>query len=129
MSHRGIEANPDKIRAIEEMKPPRKLKDIQRLTGCLAALGRFIARLGEKALPFFKLMKKTGEIKWTPEADEAFAALKRYITSPPVMVAPRTREPLLLCLAATPRTASAVLVAEREGPPLKKKASKSKPKP
>ncbi|KAM0867188.1 hypothetical protein ACQ4PT_042180 [Festuca glaucescens] len=83
VSHRGIEANPDKIHAIEEMKPLRKLKDIQRLTGCLAALGRFIARLGEKALPFFKLMKKTGEFKWTPEADEAFAALKRYLTSPP----------------------------------------------
>ncbi|KAM0897262.1 hypothetical protein ACQ4PT_022702 [Festuca glaucescens] len=129
VSHRGIEANPDKIRAIEEMKPPRKLKDIQRLTGCLAALGCFIARLGEKALPFFKLMKKTGEFKWTLEADEAFAALKRYLTSPPVMVAPRTRETLLLYLAAIPRTASAVLVAEREGPPLKNKESKSKPKP
>jgi hypothetical protein len=85
VSHRGIEAKPDKIRAIEEIKPPQKLKDIQRLTGCLAALGRFIACLGEKAMPFFKLMKKSGEFKWTPEADEAFATLKRYLTSPPVM--------------------------------------------
>ena len=40
VSHRGIEANPDKIRAIEEMQPPRCLKDVQRLTGCMAALGR-----------------------------------------------------------------------------------------
>jgi hypothetical protein len=114
VSHRGIEANPDKVKAIEEMRPPRNLKEMQRLAGCMAALGRFIARSGEKALPFFKLMKRTGKFEWTPEADKAFAELKRYLTSPPIMVAPTFREPLLLYIAATPRTASAVLVAERD---------------
>jgi hypothetical protein len=80
----------------------------------MAALGRFIARSGEKALPFFKLMKRTGKFEWTPEADKAFAELKRYLTSPPIMVAPTFCEPLLLYIAATPRTASVVLVAERD---------------
>jgi hypothetical protein len=80
----------------------------------MAALGRFIARSGEKALPFFKLMKRTGKFEWTPEADKAFTELKRYLTSPPIMVGPTLREPLLLYIAATPRTASAVLVAERD---------------
>jgi hypothetical protein len=112
VSHRGIEANPDKVKAIEEMRPPRNLKEMQRLTGCMAALGRFIARSGEKALPFFKLMKHTGMFEWTPEANKAFIELKRYLMSPPIMVAPTFREPLLLYIAATPRTASAVLVAE-----------------
>jgi hypothetical protein len=78
----------------------------------MAALGRFIARSGEKALPFFKLMKHTGKFEWTPEADKAFAELKRYLTSPPIMVAPMFRKPLLLYIAATPRTPSVVLVAE-----------------
>jgi hypothetical protein len=78
----------------------------------MAALGCFIARSGEKALPFFKLMKRTGKFEWTPEADKAFAELKRYLTSPPIMVAPTLREPLLLYIAATQGTASAVLVAE-----------------
>jgi hypothetical protein len=59
VSHRGIEANPDKVKAIEEMHPPRNLKEMQCLAGCMAALGRFIVRSGEKALPFFKLMKRT----------------------------------------------------------------------
>jgi hypothetical protein len=80
----------------------------------MAALGRFIARSGEKALPFFKLMKCTRKFEWTPEADKAFAELKRYLTSPPIMVAPMFREPLLLYIAATPRTTSVVLVAERD---------------
>jgi hypothetical protein len=112
VSHRGIEANPDKVKAIEEMRPPRNLKEMQCLAGCMAALGCFIARSGEKALPFFKLMKHTGKFEWTSKSDEAFAKLKRYLTSPPIMVAPTFREPLLLYIAATPRTASAVLVAE-----------------
>jgi hypothetical protein len=77
VSHRGIEANPDKVKAIEEMCPPRNLKETQHLAGCMAALGHFIARSGEKALPFFKLMKCTGKFEWTPEADKAFAELKR----------------------------------------------------
>jgi ribonuclease HI len=80
----------------------------------MVALWLFIARSREKALPFFKLMKHTGKFKSTLEADKAFAELKRYLTSPPIMVAPTFREPLLLYIAATPRTASAVLVAERD---------------
>jgi hypothetical protein len=46
VSHRGIEANPNKVKAIEEMRPPRNLKEMQRLAGCMAALGCFIARSG-----------------------------------------------------------------------------------
>jgi hypothetical protein len=114
VSHRGIEANPDKVKAIEEMCPPRNLKEMQCLAGCMAALGRFIARSGEKALPFFKLMKHTGKFEWTPEADKAFVELKRYLMSPPIMVAPTFHEPLLLYIAVTPRTASAILVAGRD---------------
>jgi hypothetical protein len=114
VSHHGMEANPDKVKAIEEMCPPRNLKEMQCLTGCMASLGRFIARSGEKALPFFKLMKRTGKFEWTPEVDKAFAELKRYLTSPPIMVAPTFHEPLLLYIAATLRTASAILIMERD---------------
>jgi hypothetical protein len=112
VSHRGIEANLDKVKAIKEMRPSCNLKEMQHLAGCMAALGHFIARSGEKALPFFKLMKRTGKFEWTPEADKAFIELKRYLMSPPIMVAPTFREPLLLYIMAIPRTASAVLIAE-----------------
>ena len=87
---------------------------MQKLAGRVTALGRFISKLGERALPFFKLMKKKGPFEWTPEADRAFQDLKKYLTSPPVMVAPRPLEPLVLYLAATPYSAGATLVAVRE---------------
>jgi hypothetical protein len=60
VSHRGIEANTDKIKAIDEIKATRRIKDVQRLNGCITALGHFISRLGERILPFFKLLKKPG---------------------------------------------------------------------
>ena len=77
VSHRGIEANPEKVKAIEEMNPPQTLKKMQKLAGCVTSLGRFISKLGERALPFFKLMKREEPFKWTPEADAAFQDLKR----------------------------------------------------
>nr|CAH66232.1 H0825G02.9 [Oryza sativa] len=114
VSARGIEANPEKIRAIERMRPPSKLRDVQCITGCMAALSRFISRLGEKALPLFKLLKRFGPFTWTEEAERAFTQLKAYLSSPSVLVAPEPDEPLLLYLAATPQVVSAVLVVERD---------------
>ena len=48
----------------------------------MTALGRFISKLGECTLPFFKLMKRKGLFEWNPEADRAFQDLKKYLTSP-----------------------------------------------
>jgi hypothetical protein len=58
--YRGIEANPEKIRTIEAMRPPARIMVVQKLMGCLVALSRFISRLAERALPFFKLLHKSG---------------------------------------------------------------------
>ena len=77
VSHRGIEANPEKVKAVVDMSPPKTLREMQKLTGHVTALGRFISRLGERALPFFQLMKKKGPFEWTEEADKAFQDLKR----------------------------------------------------
>jgi hypothetical protein len=65
ISHRGIEANPEKISTITKMKAPTCIKDVQKLTGCMAALNRFISWLGEQGLPFFKLLKHQEKFVWT----------------------------------------------------------------
>ncbi|KAK1593911.1 hypothetical protein QYE76_018545, partial [Lolium multiflorum] len=113
VSARGIEANPEKIQAIVTMKET-KLKEIQQLTGRVAALSRFVARLGEKALPFYALIKQGEKFQWNEEADRAFENLKRTISTPPILVAPKEKEPLLLYIAATPQVVSTALVVERE---------------
>jgi hypothetical protein len=94
VSHRGIEANPEKIRAIEAMRPPARIKDIQKLMGSLAALSRFISRLAERALPFFKLLRRSSPFSWTEEVERAFQELKQHLVSLPILVALEPGEPL-----------------------------------
>jgi hypothetical protein len=114
--HRGIKANLEKIKTIDVMWPPAYIKDVQKLTGCLVALSRFISRPAERALPFFKLLGKTRPFVWTQEEDEAFQGLKQYLTSLAVMVALEPSEPLLLYIVATAEVVSIVLVMERPEP-------------
>jgi hypothetical protein len=73
VSARGIETNPEKIQAILTMGKPAKLHKVQQSAGHVAALSQFVARLGEKALPFYALMKKSDKkFEWTEEAAAAF---------------------------------------------------------
>jgi hypothetical protein len=116
VSCRGIEANPEKIKTIEAMWPPARIKEVQKLTGCLAVLSQFISRLAERALPFFKPLWKFGPFVWTDDAEEAFQELKRYLASPPIVVAPEPGEPLLLYIMATTEAVSMVLLTERPDP-------------
>jgi hypothetical protein len=113
VSKRGIEANPEKITAITKMGPIRDLKGVQRVTGCLAALSRFISCLGEKVLPLYRHLKKLEHFLWTLEAEEALMRLKATLSNSPILVPPATGEPLLLYIAATTQVVSAVLVVER----------------
>jgi len=82
----------------------------------MAALSRFIFRLGEKGLPFFKLLKASEKFAWTEEADTAFMQLKAFLTSPPVLTTPQPNEDLLLYITATDRVISTVLAVERDEP-------------
>ena len=93
ISHRGIEANPKKIAAVTSMKPLTYVKDVHKLTGCMVALSRFISCLGEKVLPFFKLLKAQEKFVWSEDADKAFAELKWFLTTPPIMTAPKRMKP------------------------------------
>ena len=80
----------------------------------MAAVSRFISRLGEKAMPLYKLLKKADKFVWTEEAELALAELKRILSSAPVLAAPEPQEPMLLYLAATNRVVSIVIVVERK---------------
>ena len=58
VSQRGIEANPEKVRAILDMATPKTVKEVQKLTGRVAALNRFVSKSTDKCLPFFKTLKQ-----------------------------------------------------------------------
>ena len=112
VSHRGIKVNPEKIKTILDIKRPKFLKDVQRLTGSAAAVSRFISRLGDKALPLYKLLKKFDKFEWTEEADKALIQLKETLTNAPILASPQDEEPMLLYLTATNRVISAAIIVE-----------------
>ena len=81
VNHRGIEANPNKIKAVLDMSSPSGIKEVQRLTGRIAALSRFVSRASDKCQPFFQVLKKA--FQWDTKCEEVFSALKAYLSSPP----------------------------------------------
>jgi hypothetical protein len=113
VSSRGIETNPEKIRAVLEMQAPRTTKQMQQLTGRIAALNRFISRSTDKCLPFFKILRKT--FVWSNECEEAFCQLKEYLANPPLLSSPEEGEIIYLYLAMSPSAISSVLVREESG--------------
>jgi hypothetical protein len=113
VSQRGIEANPEKVAALKPMGPIRDLKGVQKVLGCLAALSRFISRLGEKGLPLYRLLKKHERFSWTVEAQEALDKMKATLAHGPILRPLRDGEPLYLYVAATTQAVSAVIVVER----------------
>ena len=80
----------------------------------MAALSHFISRLGEKDIPFFKLLKASECFSWSEEADSAFEQLKLFLMKPPIMTAPRPDETLLIYIVATSRIVSTAIIIERK---------------
>ena len=110
VSYRGIKANPKKIKAILDMKPPQSIKEVQSLTGRVAALNRFFSKTTDKCLLFFKVLKKAFE--WTDECQRAFQDLKTYLITAPLLSPSMMGEEFFLYLAVTPHAMSSALIRE-----------------
>ena len=110
--NRGIEANPDKIKAVLDMPPPSSIKEVQRLTGRITALSRFVSRASDKCQPFFQVLKKA--FQWDANCEEAFSALKTYLSSPPILVSPSEGELFTLYLAVSDFSTSDALIRDKD---------------
>ena len=110
VSQSGIEANPDKIQAILDMEPPKNIKEVQSLTGRVAALNRFVFKVTDKCLPFFKILRKAFD--WTDQCQKAFQDLKVYLTTTPLLSPSIPGEELYLYLAVSPHAVSSTLIRE-----------------
>nr|KYP51927.1 Retrovirus-related Pol polyprotein from transposon 17.6 [Cajanus cajan] len=115
LSARGIEANRDKCQAVLDMRSPTNLKELQRLSGRLVALSRFLPRLGDKISPMTKLLRKASTFLWDERCETAFVTLKTMLASPPILRRPDPLTPLLVYLAVSDEAISSVLVQEKEG--------------
>ena len=110
VSQKGIEANPKKVRVIFDMTSPKTVKEVQKLTGRIAALNRFVSKATDKCFPFFKTLKQA--FAWTDECEKAFQDLKHYLSNPPILSPSKEGENLYLYLAMSTTVVSAALIWE-----------------
>ena len=114
-THRGIEVNPNQVKVINSLQPPRNPKEVQKLTGMMAALNRFISRSADRCRPFFLLMNKWKGFEWTEECAQAFQQLKDYLSHPPIMSSPEADEVLFAYIVVAPHAVSLVLIRVDSG--------------
>jgi len=112
LTHRGIEANPDKCEAISSMRSPINLKEVQRLVGRLISVSRFLPRMTEKICPIIKILKKAYKFKWDDRCEDAFKEIKAVVSSTPILEKPRAGSQLLLYLSISEDAVSSALVQE-----------------
>jgi hypothetical protein len=101
------------VEAIENLQPPRTRKEIQTLASMMAALSRFISKLGERGMPFYRLLHKVDGFLWGDQAAVAFVELKKYLMSLPTLVPPKPNGVLLLYVTAIDIVVSTVIAVER----------------
>ncbi|XP_075640281.1 uncharacterized protein LOC142612035 [Castanea sativa] len=115
ITHRGIEVNPDQIKAVLDLHPPQNPKEVQKLAGMIAALNRFISRSADRCRPFYRLLHKWKDFRWTNECNLAFEDLKQYLSRPPILSTPEKEEVLYAYLAVTNHSVSLVLIRNDDG--------------
>ena len=115
VNYRGIKANPTKIQALLDMESPRKVKEVQSLTGRVAVLNRFISRATDKCQPLFRALNKGKDFSWMAESEHSFQELKNYLGRPPLLSKSQEEELLILYLAVSKGAMSSTLVREEEG--------------
>ncbi|KAK5844959.1 hypothetical protein PVK06_001106 [Gossypium arboreum] len=109
VSKRGIEVDPDKIKAIQELPPPRTQKEVRGFLGRLNYIARFIAQLTNQCDPIFRLLRKHNPGEWNEECQVAFDKIKQYLSNPPVLVPPTPGRPLILYLTVFENSMGSVL--------------------
>ena len=115
VTHKGIEINPNQIKAINNLRTPWNPKEVQKLTGMAAALNRFISRSTDRCRPFFLLINKWKNFEWTEECAKAFQQLKDYLARPPIMSSLEPDEVLFAYIAIAPFAISLVLIQVDNG--------------
>ena len=115
VTHRGIEVNPDQIKAINNLQPPRNPKEVQKLTEMTAALNQFISRSADRCRPFFLLINKLKGFEWIEECALTFQQLKEYLSHPPIMSSPEVDEILFAYIAVAPYAVSLELIQVDSG--------------
>ncbi|GAU48966.1 hypothetical protein TSUD_188130 [Trifolium subterraneum] len=114
VSQKGIEVDPDKVRAIREMPAPQIEKQVRGFLGRLNYISRFISHMTATCGPIFKLLRKNQGIVWTEDCQKAFESIKEYLMEPPILIPPVEGRPLIMYLTVLEESMGCVLGQQDE---------------
>ena len=114
VSQRGIEVDPDKVKAIQEMPAPHTEKQVRGFLGRLNYISKFISQMTATCGPIFKLLRKNQEVVWTEDCQRAFDSIKEYLSEPPILIPPIEGRPLIMYLTVLEDSMGCVLGQQDE---------------
>ena len=109
VSQKGIEVDPDKVKAIQEMPAPRTEKQVRGFLGRLNYISRFISHMTVTCEPIFKLLKKDQGYVWTDDCQREFESIKEYFLEPPILLPPVEGRPLIMYLTVLDKSMGCIL--------------------
>lgn len=98
VSQQGIEVDPEKVRATQNMHVTKIEKEVCGFLGRLNCIARFISHLTATCKPIFKLWWKDKAIEWNDDCQEAFEKVKEYLQEPTILIPPVQGRPLIIYL-------------------------------
>ena len=114
VSQKGIEVDPDKVKAIREMPAPKTEKQVRGFLGRLNYISRFISHMTATCGPIFKLLRKNQGCVWTEDCQRAFDSIKEYLLEPPILIPPVEGRPLIMYLTILEDSMGCVLGQQDE---------------
>ena len=114
VSERGIEVDPAKVKAIQEMPAPKTEKQVRGFLGRLNYISRFISHMTATCAPIFKLLRNDQSHDWTEDFQKAFDSIKEYLSEPPILSPPVEGRPLIMYLTVLEDSMGCVLGQQDE---------------
>ena len=114
VSQKGIEVDPDKVKAIQDMPVPKTEKEVRGFLGKIQYISRFISKLTTIYEPIFKVLRKGQKVEWDEQCQKLFDTIKQYLMNSPVLQPPRAGRPLILYLALEEDAIGPMVAQENE---------------
>ena len=112
ISGNGIEPDPEKVQAIEQLQPPTTVKEVRSIVGMASYYRAFIPNFSELIRPLTELTRKNARFEWSLERQKAFDLVKQKLTSAPVLAHPDMSKPFKLHTDASIQAVGAVLTQD-----------------